>query len=167
MYFISFILGFLLCLTNHQLKAADIFLKEESSPASQKIPVSIRIRSIRDLMVKNGEAIKIGQILAPRPVSTVYISKKPEREVEKQKAKLKKVRQVVEAENLSPIFVEHEEAKLRDLEFAAKEHKLLSNQPKAFKETVYKSPVNGIVRRITPLSSSNGLLTVELLVELQ
>ena len=158
---ITFLSFFLVSLASTALDLTD---EELANPT---IPVKITIKSLAKLRVKLGQEIRVGQILAPRPVSTVYISKKPEREVEKQKAKLKKVRQVVEAENLSPIFVEHEEAKLRDLEFAAQEHKLMNQQAEKLEERFYQSPVKGIIRRITPLSSSNGLLTVELVVELQ
>ena len=142
--------------------------KEET--ANSTLPVRITVRSLADIKVRENQRIRLGQILAPRPpeseTPTGYISQAPERAVQKQKQLLAEIRQVVEEEDLPEIIIQHEEAKLKDLEFAAKEHKLLSNQPKAFKETVYKSPVNGTVRRITPISSSDGLLTVELLVEL-
>ncbi len=95
----------------------------------------------------------------------VYISKNHDREVQKQKAKIEKVKQIVKEEGLPEIIIKHEEAKLRDLEFAAKEFHLGAIDPKAPKETTYRSPVNGIVKRIIPNGGSDGRLNVEIVVE--
>jgi hypothetical protein len=141
-----------------------------NTSSSHEIPITVTVRSIRDLRVKEGQKIRIGQVLAPKPLEAEapkgYTSKKHEREVEKQKRIVSKFRQIVEEENLPKVLIDHEEAKLRDLEFQAKEFQLLSNKPTAPKETVYRSPVNGTIQKISPLSSSDGRLTVEIVVEL-
>lgn len=133
------------------------------------IPITVTVRSINDLRVKEGQKIKIGQLLALKPVEPQagprYISKNHDREVEKQKAKLERVKQIVKEEGLPEIVIKHEEAKLRDLEFAAKEYKLGAIDPKAPQETTYLSPVNGIIKRITPAKGSDGRLNIEILVE--
>ncbi len=145
------------------------FIRTEAH-SSEHIPVTISIRSIKDLKVKEGQSIRIGQILAPRPLEGEnpqgYISKRHKRAVEKQQRILANFREIVEEEDLPEVLIQHEEAKLRDLEFEAKEHQLLNKQPKVFKETVYRSPINGTIRKVTPLSSSDRLLSVELLVQL-
>jgi hypothetical protein len=142
----------------------------KEATTNKTIPITITIRSVRDLRVKEGQRIKIGQLLALKPIDPEapqgYISKNHDREVEKQKAKLEKVKQIVKEENLPEIIIKHEEAKLRDLEFAAKEFHLGAIDPKAPKETTYRSPVNGIVKRIIPNGGSDGRLTVEIVVEL-
>lgn len=142
---------------------------QESTINSQQIPITVTVRSVRDLRVKEGQRIKIGQLLALKPVDPDapqgYISKNHDREVEKQKAKLEKVKQIVKEEGLPEIIIKHEEAKLKDLEFAAKEFHLGAIDPKAPKETTYRSPVNGIVKRIIPNGGSDGRLNVEILIE--
>ncbi len=142
----------------------------EEYNARRDIPVTISIRSIKDLRVKEGQSIRIGQVLAPRPLEAEtprsYISERHKRAVEKQQRILANFREIVEEEDLPEVLIQHEEAKLRDLEFEAKEHQLLSKQPKAFKDNFYRSPINGTIRKVTPLSSSDGLLSVELIVEM-
>ncbi len=44
--------------------------------------------------------------------------------------------------------------------------KVNGEEVKAFKDNFYRSPINGTIRKATPLSSSDGLLSVELLVQL-
>jgi hypothetical protein len=125
---------------------------------------------MNDLRVKQGSQVTVGQVLASKPpealVPAAYKSRKYQRAVEKQRKLLEKTRQIVEEEGLPHSIIQHEEAKLEDLQFAAKEYQLLSNQPKAIKETIYRCPVNGTISRITPISSTDGLLKVELVIEL-
>jgi hypothetical protein len=133
------------------------------------VPITVTVRSINDLRVKEGQKVKIGQLLALKPVEPQagprYVSKNHDREVAKQKAKLERVRQIVKEEGLPEIVIKHEEAKLRDLEFAASEYKLGAVDPKAPQETTYLSPVNGIIKRITSVDGSDGRLNVEILIE--
>lgn len=133
------------------------------------IPITVTVRSINDLRVKEGQKVKIGQLLALKPIEPKagprYVSKNHDREVAKQKAKLERVRQIVSEEGLPEIVIKHEEAKLKDLEFAAKEFRLGAIDPKAPQETTYLSPVNGIIKRISPASGSNGRLNIEILIE--
>ncbi|MDX1920075.1 MAG: hypothetical protein SFU25_04985 [Candidatus Caenarcaniphilales bacterium] len=159
----------LLFFLNHPSIAAKIQIEEESKIANKTIPITVTVRSIKDLRVKEGQKITIGQLLALKPIEPEapqgYISKKPSREVEKQREKLEEIKKVVKANNLPGIIIQHEEAKLKELEFEAKEFQLGAVDPKAPKETTYRSPVNGIVKRITPLQGSDGRLNVEILVE--
>lgn len=133
------------------------------------VPINILVCSINDLRVKEGQTIKIGQILALKPIEPEapqgYISQKADREVLKQKEKLAAIQKVVQENDLPNIIVTHEQAKLKDLEFEAKEFKLGAISPKAPKETIYKSPINGKVKRITAMNGSDGKLNVEILVE--
>ena len=94
-----------------------------------------------------------------------YISTKHDREVQKQKDYLKEIRQIVKENNLQNTMIEHEEAILKDLEFTAKEFKKSSISPKAFKETTYKSPINGKIKRIIPSGGSDGKLNIEIIIE--
>jgi hypothetical protein len=141
----------------------------KEAATNKTIPITVTVRSVRDLRIKEGQRIKIGQLLALKPIDPEapqgYISKNHDREVEKQKAKLEKVKQIVKEEGLPEIIIKHEEAKLKDLEFAAKEFHLGAIDPKAPKETTYRSPVNGIVKRIIPNGGSDGRLNVEILIE--
>lgn len=134
------------------------------------IPLTVTVRSIKDIKVKEGQKIKIGQLIALKPIepqaSSRYIPQNHEYEVQKQKAKLHRVRQIVKEEGLPEIIIKHEEAKLRDLEFAAKEYKLGAIDPKTPQETTYLSPVNGTIKRITPKNGSDGRLDVEILTEI-
>jgi len=166
-----FILVACLLFIDQSTQSDNIYINQQQSSASQQIPITVTVRSVNDLRVKEGQRIKIGQLLALKPVDPEapqgYISKNHDREVEKQKAKLEKVKQIVKEEGLPEIIIKHEEAKLRDLEFAAKEYKLGAIDPKAPQETTYLSPVNGIIKRITPSSGSDGRLNVEILIEIK
>jgi len=144
------------------------FTDQES--ISSIVPITITICSMKDLKVKENQIIKIGQILAYRPLDPEtpqgYSSTKHDREVQKQKDYLKEIKQIVKENNLPNIMIEHEEAILKDLEFTAKEFKKSSVSPKAFKETTYKSPINGKIKRIILTNGSDGKLNIELLCEI-
>ena len=143
------------------------FTQEES--INSIVPITVTVRSINDLKVKENQIIKIGQVLAYRPLDPEtpqgYISTKHDREVQKQKDYLKEIKQIVKENNLQNTMIEHEEAILKDLEFTAKEFKKSSISPKAFKETTYKSPINGKIKRIIPSGGSDGRLNVEIIIE--
>jgi hypothetical protein len=143
------------------------FTQEES--INSIVPITVTVRSINDLKVKENQIIKIGQVLAYRPLDPEtpqgYISTKHDREVQKQKDYLKEIRQIVKENNLPNAMIEHEEAILKDLEFTAKEFKKSSISPKAFKETTYKSPINGKIKRIIPSGGSDGRLNIEIIIE--
>jgi hypothetical protein len=143
------------------------FTQEES--INSIVPITVTVRSINDLKVKENQIIKIGQVLAYRPLDPEapqgYISTKHDREVQKQKDYLKEIRQIVKENNLQNTMIEHEEAILKDLEFTAKEFKKSSISPKAFKETTYKSPINGKIKRIIPSGGSDGRLNIEIIIE--
>jgi len=144
------------------------FTDQES--ISSIVPITITICSMKDLKVNENQILKIGQILAYRPLDPEtpqgYISTKHDREVQKQKDYLKEIKQIVKENNLPNIMIEHEEAILKDLEFTAKEFKKSSVSPKAFKETTYKSPINGKIKRIILTNGSDGKLNIELLCEI-
>jgi hypothetical protein len=143
------------------------FIEEES--INSIVPITVTVRSINDLKVKENQIIKIGQVLAYRPLDPEipqgYISTKHDGEVQKQKDYLKEVKQIVKENNLPNAMIEHEEAILKDLEFTAKEFKKSAISPKAFKETTYKSPINGKIKRIIPSGGSDGKLNIEIIVE--
>ena len=143
------------------------FTQEES--INSIVPITVTVRSINDLKVKENQIIKIGQVLAYRPLDPEtpqgYISTKHDREVQKQKDYLKEIKQIVKENNLPNTMIQHEEAILKDLEFTAKEFKKSSISPKAFKETTYKSPINGKIKRIIPSGGSDGRLNVEIIIE--
>ena len=143
------------------------FTQEES--INSIVPITVTVRSINDLKVKENQIIKIGQVLAYRTLDPEtpqgYISTKHDREVQKQKDYLKEIRQIVKENNLQNTMIEHEEAILKDLEFTAKEFKKSSISPKAFKETTYKSPINGKIKRIIPSGGSDGKLNIEIIIE--
>lgn len=169
---ILFILILLLSLvSSSQTKAEKIILKDITNNIiqTQQIPVTITIHSIKDLRVKESQIIRMGQTLALRPLEPEtpqgYISKSYTREVEEQKTKIQKIKQIVNEEKLPEIIIKHEEAKLKDLEFKAKEFQLGAITPRAYRETTYKSPVNGIVKRIIPVGGSDGKLNIEILIE--
>jgi len=143
------------------------FPEEES--INSIVPITVTVRSMNDLKVKENQIIKIGQVLAYRPLDPEtpqgYISTKYDREVQKQKDYLKEIKKIVKENNLPNTMIEHEEAILKDLEFTAKEFKKSSISPKAFKETTYKSPINGKIKRIIPSGGSDGRLNVEIIIE--
>ncbi|MDX1920850.1 MAG: hypothetical protein SFU25_08985 [Candidatus Caenarcaniphilales bacterium] len=165
-YLCGFLMALLLC---SLVKANTIRLQERIPRNSQQIPITVTVRSIRDLRVKEGQNVRIGQLLALRPIEPQaparYIPKNHEREVQKQKAKLEKVKLIVKEEGLPEIMIKHEEAKLRDLEFEASEYRKGAVDPRTPQETTYNSPVNGIVKRIIPTGGSDGRLNVEILIE--
>lgn len=164
---IKLILSILALIVPLQVFSTDLIFEQTSS--SQQIPITVTVRSINDLRVKEGQKVRIGQLLALRPIEPQagprYVSTNHDREVEKQKAKLELVKQIVQEEGLPEVIIRHEEAKLRDLEFAAKEYKLGAIDPKAPQETTYLSPINGVIKRLTPISGSGGRLNVEILIE--
>jgi len=143
------------------------FPEEES--INSIVPITVTVRSMNDLKVKENQIIKIGQVLAYRPLDPEtpqgYISTKYDREVQKQKDYLKEIKKIVKENNLPNTMIEHEEAILKDLEFTAKEFKKSSISPKAFKETTYKSPINGKIKRIIPSSGYDGRLNIEIIIE--
>jgi hypothetical protein len=63
------------------------FTQEDS--INSIVPITVTVRSIKDLKVKENQIIKIGQVLAYRPLDPEtpqgYISTKHDREVQKQK----------------------------------------------------------------------------------
>lgn len=167
--FLTFNIFIFLAFITLSCKSDSISFRSAELSASQQIPITVTVRSINDLRVKEGQKVQIGQLLALKPVEPQagprYVPKNHEYEVQKQKAKLERVRQIVKEENLPEIVIKHEEAKLKDLEFAAREYKLGAIDPKAPQETTYLSPINGIVKRITPANGSDGRLNVEILIE--
>jgi hypothetical protein len=145
--------------------------KKQQQTANTTVPINVIVRSINDLKVKESQKIKIGQVLALRPLDPEtpqsYISQKHDRDVQKQKEKLAEIKQIVAKNKLDPIIIQHEEAKLKDLEFEAAEFRKGAIIPKAPKETTYKSPVNGLIRKIRYINSSDGKLNIELSIETQ
>lgn len=168
---VSTVLLFLSLSLAGQVIAKTINFSERSLSSNQWISLTLTVRSINDLRVQEGQKVTIGQLLALKPVEPQapqrYISKDHNREVEKQKAKLARVKQIVQEEGLPEMLIKHEEAKLKDLEFAADEFTKGAVDPKAPQETTYNSPVNGTIKRITTLGGSDGRLNVEVLIELQ
>lgn len=135
---------------------------------ARTIPVTVTVKSINDIHVSEGQDVKIGTVLAPIPLepdAPKFTSKASSRKVTKQKAKLEKVKQLVEKHELPEIFIKHEKAVLDDLRFEDSEEQTKANLPGAYKETVYKSPINGQVERIIIKGGNNGHLSVDILID--
>ncbi len=158
---------FLLIISLTQSAFSIDFTEEES--INSIVPITVTVRSINDLKVKENQIVKIGQVLAYRPLEPEtpqnYISTKHDREVQKQKDYLKEIKKIVKENNLSPIMIEHEEAILKDLEFTAQEFKKSSISPRTPQETTYKSPINGQIKRIILTNGSDGKLNIEIIIE--
>ncbi len=134
---------------------------------ARTIPITVAVRSINDIRVSEGQTVKTGTVLAPIPLepnAPKFTSKTSSRKVTKQKAKLDKVQQLVEEHELPEIFIEHEKAILEDLQFEAGEDKAKASLTSRYKETVYKSPVNGQIERIVVTGGNNGRLSVDILI---